>query len=80
MSFLSGGHMDWKYYIQIEKADFFSLWNESIEITDIYSKFSDVYMSWQESAEIDKKFGLTNVRNMHQLPKAGEQMFVKSLI
>lgn len=78
MSFLSGGHADWTYYIQLEKSEFFDVWNQKVEIKELYKKYSSVRMYADESLKIEKAYDLKSAKSKHVLPKAMEQMFFKS--
>lgn len=80
MSFLSGGHVDWSYYIEIKKPEFFSIWEGSNTISDIYKNYSDIRMSAPDSKKFENKFKLRNAIELHDLPPATEQMYFKSVI
>lgn len=53
LSFRSGGHMDWIYYIEISKPEFFDVWKGNLEIRDLYGNYSHIRMSPEESKKIE---------------------------
>ena len=78
LSFLSGGHIDWTYYIEISKSEFFDVWHGNITIRDLYKNYSNVRMSAENSQEIENKYNLQIAIKLHVMPKAMEQMYFKS--
>ena len=79
MSFLSGGHIDWEYYIQIKESEFFELWNQNTEIKEIRENYKKTYITTTESQGLDRKYELEKTIKLHDLSKAKET-FYKSVI
>ena len=80
LSFLSGGHVDWTYYIPITKDEFFSIWHKKITLESIYKKYSHIRMYASESHKLEQQYGLLEIIETHNLPSAIKQMFFKSEI
>jgi len=78
LSFLSGGHVDWTYYIQVTSSEFFDVWRGIATLRDLHKKYSNVRMYAADSTAIENRYNLRPAIELHNMPKAMEQMHFKS--
>jgi hypothetical protein len=78
LSFLSGGHADWTYYIKVTQSEFVDVWQGQSTLRDLHKKYSRVRMSATDSTAIENKHNLLAAIDLHNMPKAMVQMHFKS--